>query len=738
MENSREKTLIKREFIVIFLIVSTIFMALALATYSPRDPALTSHPLTPSRNLMGPVGASLADLLVSVFGYVSWMLPIVLLATVFTMFRKFRSIIPSSLHLWTGTLLFIIGSSTILALAYTGNAMHPGGLLGLYSKKFLEKWIGPGGTLLFAVSCMIFGVFVGTSLEFQHVTALTRRNRGGEVQQDDVADTKPVKTEQAETKGKGAPEAASELPRIQDPKWTRKSKAKDRDQDNDFIVTHDLAATFKLPSLDLLDDPPSMELEMDEGLFYENARTLEQKLMDFGVKGKVVEICPGPVVTMYEFSPAPGVKINKVTSLQDDIALALKSHSVRIVAPIPGKSVIGIELANQKRHTVYLKEILDSDTFRQKRWRLPLGLGKDVIGEPVVTDLARMPHLLIAGATGTGKSVGLNSMICSLLFSQAPNDLRLLMIDPKRIELSLYDGIPHLLHPVVSDPKEATTALKWAVQEMERRYGLLESTGSRNIENYNKKLEDSMKEEGSGGTSGHAPEGDGNEQHPTRPLPYLVIIIDELADLMMVSSKEVEAAIARLAQMARAAGIHLIIATQRPSVDVLTGLIKANFPARISFKVSSKVDSRTILDTMGAERLLGMGDMLFLPPGSAAPDRIHGAFCSETEIKKLTDFWRSQGSPDYDLTVTEATEGDEEGGDGHAAKKDGFSDELYDQAIDIVTQSGQASISMVQRRLRVGYNRAARMIEQMERDGIVSPADSMGRRQVLVRGYSEQ
>ncbi len=407
-------------------------------------------------------------------------------------------------------------------------------------------------------------------------------------------------------------------------------------------------------------------------------------------------------------SPAPGVKINKVASLADDLALALKTRSVRIVAPIPGKAVIGIELANPRRQTVYLRQILSADVFQKGKGELLLALGQDIVGQPVVTDLARMPHLLIAGATGTGKSVGLNSMICSLLYRLGPDKLRLLMIDPKRIELSLYDGIPHLIHPVVSEPKEATRALRWAVMEMERRYQLLEEAHARNVSGYNKQAEE--------------------------PLPYLVVIIDELADLMMVSSKEVEASIARLAQMARAAGMHIIIATQRPSVDVLTGLIKANFPARISFKVSSKVDSRTILDTMGAERLLGNGDMLFLPPGTSNLERIHGAYVSEAEIMKVVEFLRAQGEPDYDLSVVEPgpEEASEEGGG-----SGDFYDEKYDEAVEIVTSTGQASISGLQRRLRVGYNRAARMIEQMERDGIVTPTDTMGRRQVIARSYED-
>jgi S-DNA-T family DNA segregation ATPase FtsK/SpoIIIE len=448
-----------------------------------------------------------------------------------------------------------------------------------------------------------------------------------------------------------------------------------------------------------------------------NARRVEKKLGDFGVDGEVVEILPGPVVTMYEFKPAPGIKISKVAGLSDDLALVLRAPSVRIIAPIPGKAAIGIEIANNQRAPVGLREVLSSQAFQETNHKLAIGLGTDIAGAPFVTDLARMPHLLVAGATGTGKSVSLNAMINSFLFKVSPDLVRFVMIDPKRIELSIYKDIPHLLHPVVTEPKEATRALRWAVQEMERRYMLLSDRGVRNIEAYNRKV---IKENKSGKKQ------DNPEQEKT--LPYIILVIDELADLMMVSSRDVEEAITRLAQMARAAGIHLIIATQRPSVDVLTGIIKANFPARISFQVSSKVDSRTILDTIGAENLLGEGDMLFLPPGVARLSRIHGAYISEEEVKRVTDFLRDQMKPDYDSTIMEEVAKDDT-----VEEDDIEMDEKYDRAVEVVLQTGMASISMLQRKLRVGYNRAARMIEVMERQGIVGPSDGVKQREVYGR-----
>jgi S-DNA-T family DNA segregation ATPase FtsK/SpoIIIE len=476
-------------------------------------------------------------------------------------------------------------------------------------------------------------------------------------------------------------------------------------------------AKYRLPTLDLLQEPVDQRAPDQAESLKHNSRLLEKKLADFGVQGQVVEVAPGPVVTMYEFQPAPGVKISKVAGLSDDLAMNLRASSIRIVAPIPGKAVIGIEIPNNLRETVYLRELLASPAYQQATSPLTIALGKDILGMPVVNTLTRMPHLLIAGATGAGKSVFINTLVLSILYKASPEEVRLLLVDPKRIELSTYNDIPHLLYPIITNPQEATAGLRWAVAEMERRYELLARLGVRNIKSFNQRL----------ARQGPPPPLTPDEP-PLEPLPYVVIIIDELADLMMVSSKEVEALITRLAQMARAAGIHLVLATQRPSVDVITGLIKANFPARISFKVTSRVDSRTILDQQGAEHLLGLGDMLFSQPGVSGLSRLHGAFVSDIEIDQVVKFVKEQAQPQYDESVVQAT-ADENGDNGF----DDEEDERYLDAVALVKETGQASISYVQRRLRVGYNRAARMIEQMEREGIVGPSDGSKPRQVLIR-----
>lgn len=461
---------------------------------------------------------------------------------------------------------------------------------------------------------------------------------------------------------------------------------------------------YRLPPLSLLDRLRNRARSLDKEYYFKVSHQLEEKLTDFNVVGKVTGISPGPVITTYEFAPAPGVKINRIVALAEDLALGLKVESVRIAGSLPGKGAIGVEIPNPQRQMVPIIDILSHENFQQATSHLSMGLGMDVVGNPVVADLAKMPHLLIAGATGSGKSVAINTIICSILYNATPQEVRLLLVDPKRIELSGYEAIPHLLHPVVVDPKMASRALQWAVREMERRYQLMEESRVKSLAGYNQDAEEK--------------------------LPLIVIIIDELADLMMVSSREVEDAVARLAQMARAAGMHLILATQRPSVDVLTGLIKANFPTRMSFKVSSKVDSRTILDGSGAEHLLGAGDMLFLPPGSSKLQRIHGAYISEKEVERVVSFLKTQGAVNYDTSVLEIAEEPENGKNG---EEDGTQDEHYDRAVSLVNEMGQASISMVQRRLRVGYNRAARMIETMEKEGIVGPADGAKPREVLGR-----
>ena len=510
---------------------------------------------------------------------------------------------------------------------------------------------------------------------------------------------------------------------------------------------------YTLPSPNFLDSSDGQHTKIDRGILEANSLVLQKKLADFDVEGKVVAVRPGPVITMFEFDPAPGVKVRRIVTLADDLSMALRAVSVRILAPIPGESVVGIEIPNSRREQVLLKEVIDADAFQNAESKVTLALGKDISGSPFIADLSRMPHLLVAGATGTGKSISINAMILSILYKATPQDVQFIMIDPKMLELTVYENLPHLLVPVVTDPKKAAAALFWAMEEMDRRYRLMRDRGARSIDSYNRLIEkemsdkhkvidlkepeefqDESKEEsqeklGAENEMG----GDLGEENPLvhERLPRIVIIVDELADLMMSVGRDIEEYITRLAQKARAAGIHLILATQRPSVDVITGLIKANFPARISFQVTTRVDSRTILDSIGAERLLGDGDMLYLPPGTARVVRVHGAYVSDQDIHKVVEFIKKQAKPRYRPEVFAAKKEIE------AGEMDEDDDEMYESAVQLVTDSQQASISMVQRRLRVGYNRAARMIEQMEREGIVGPAEGGKSREVYARKVNE-
>jgi S-DNA-T family DNA segregation ATPase FtsK/SpoIIIE len=613
------------------------------------------------------------------------------------------------------------------------------------------------------------------------------------------------------------PSALARTPLIVEPKAPPKPTTVAKKKDAEQFQFVGGRTSFSLPPLDVLEIEKKERSALDKEAFLTTAEKLRAKLADFGISGEVVEIRPGPVVTMYEFLPGPGIKVSKIAALQDDLAMAMEAMRVRIVAPIPGKGVVGIEVPNRDRETVYLKEIAEQDVFQKSASKLTMCVGKDIEGMPYVFDLAKAPHLLIAGTTGSGKSVAVNSMIMSILLKSTPEEVRFIMVDPKMLELSVYEGIPHLLLPVVTDPKKAALALRWAVEEMERRYQLLSEAGVRNIAGFNKLVEtqaaeqgsakpaeeparkaapkkpkkvlvvdvatpeDAVIEESASASSGpgvavprddledprealpsqpeEAPasaeaageeddemsdaieaalEGAGesgkDEKKEWKKLPYIVVIIDELADLMMVASREVETYVARLAQMARAAGIHLMVATQRPSTDVVTGIIKANFPTRISFMLRSKPDSMTILGTVGAEALLGMGDMLIMPPTSAHLQRVHGAFVSENEIKGAVDHLKAQGKPVYDESILKPRDEEGEGGGG---EEDELSDELYDQALATVSEMRAVSISMLQRKMRIGYNRAARMIERMERDGVVGPADGAKPREVLIRGVGE-
>ena len=518
---------------------------------------------------------------------------------------------------------------------------------------------------------------------------------------------------------------------------------------------------FRLPSTSMLTYQPPKGETLDKVALYEMAERLEQAFSNYGVKGKVKEIHMGPVVTMYEFAPAPGTRTGKIARLEDDLAMALEAQAVRIVAPIPGKAVVGVEVPNRLRETVYLKEILEDSSFTQSGSKLQVCLGKDIKGTPVSVSLAKMPHLLVAGTTGSGKSVAVNSMITSILYNASPEEVRFIMVDPKMLELSIYEGIPHLLLPVVTDPSKANLALRWAVEEMQRRYELLAKTGVRDLAGFNLKVEQHLAKKklamataaagagepaqvfDTGGVIDHelsetlsdrqaaAQAKASQADHLAVKLPYIVIVIDEFADLMMVAPKDVETSVARIAQKARAAGLHLILATQRPSVDVITGLIKANFPSRIALQVASRIDSRTILDQPGAETLLGNGDMLFSDRGSKLR-RIHGAFLSDDEVHSVVNFLKKQAKPVYDMDILKPRD-DEEDGDGASPRASDFNDALYDQAVAIVCDTRQASVSFIQRRLQIGYNRAARMVEHMEREGIVGPANGMKPRDILAQ-----
>jgi len=566
----------------------------------------------------------------------------------------------------------------------------------------LHAGFGDVGTWLMLVAAIPIGVLCVTRVSYAAVVRITtsrltrlKRRR---------AQSAPAVRVAAELLPAVEPQAAEALalPVVVEPSRPRGRLA---EQGLAWQETFDFgrggAATFQLPPVGLLKVPPASELKRTREELQDNAETIRRKLQDFEVEGRIVQVSPGPIITSYEFEPAAGVKISQVVNLGDDLALALKSASVRIVGPIPGRGTVAIEVPNSEAATVYLREIFVSAEFAESKGKLPLALGKDVTGTPIVSDLTSMPHLLVAGATGSGKSVGLNSMICSILYKATPADVRFLLIDPKRLELSVYEGIPHLLAPVVTDAKEAAARLRWIVGKMDERYRTLQIKQVRNIEGYNKAVD------------------------PEERLPYWVVVVDELADLMMVSAGEVQTSLVRLAQIARAVGIHLIIATQRPSVDVVTGLIKANFPTRIAFQVASKVDSRTVLDGNGAEQLLGRGDMIFVPPGANKQTRVHGAWVADDEVRAVCDFLRKQGTAVYEEVVL-ATEEEV------AAGADADRDDLYWDAVHLVIGQRQASISFLQRRMRLGYPKAARFIDMMEQDRVIGPGDGAKPREVLV------
>ena len=752
-------------------LVGACFAMLSLVSYSPLDRSLNAP--SGSRdpiNLGGVVGAYLADLLLQGMGLIAYLLPVVLVLLAVRLFRRD----PGKLRLTTviGCALLLWGLALVVSLVHGVDlARDGGGVLGGFSRAFLTQLFGYAGTcvitlfLLLAAGMLLsrtsmlnwWNSFAETHRQFRSTVGGAAssvrgswRTRGERKPQANVRKerrgfTAPpiVLTEEAMEEPRG--EAPDEAPPEEPAKGRRKKgKAKPRPEPDQFVFP-ELTDGYTLPSLAFLDSPPDEKVTVDKETLEANSLVLQRKLQDFGIQGEVLAVRPGPVITVYEFRPAPGVMVRRITGVADDLAMALSAVSIRILAPIPGESVVGIEVPNARRETVFLREVLEAPVYADSDSSLTLALGKDIAGAPFAADLARMPHLLVAGATGTGKSVSLNSMILSILYKATADDVRFIMIDPKMLELTPYEGLPHLLTPVVTDPKEARAALLWAVQEMDRRYRLMRDKGARNIDNYNRIMEREPPPvedaDGAGRDGGDAPWDeeavggrlDGSEELEHGRLPRVVVLIDELADLMMSVGRDIEEYITRLAQKARAAGIHMVLATQRPSVDVITGLIKANFPARVSFQVTSRVDSRTILDSMGAEQLLGNGDLLFLPPGTARLLRLHGPFVSNEEIRKVTEFIKQQGRPQYRPEILEA--GGE--GSGESGGPDDEYDEMYDQAVAVVTETRQASISMVQRRLRVGYNRAARMIEKMERDGVVGPADGARPREVLAQKIEE-
>ena len=739
-----------REVALILLGALAIFLLSALITYTPDDPAWSHSTLTRHiSNAGGVVGAWFADVSYFLFGYIAYLIPVAVFGLGWRLFRgqKEEPVETNALHVF----LILLGVVFVISTATGISAMHfaaessilpanSGGALGTVVAKGLMRVFNPVGATLIMLALFLTGLgllglswlklmdAIGAFLvdlwlrfrEYQEDRKIAKAN----VQAREAS----IKTEKAKTSNRKAPVIAKP-----DKKPAEISISAIKEKQIPLFKDH--SPRGNLPSLNLLDAPVVAKHKMSESALEAMARQVELKLREFNIEAQVVEILPGPVITRYEIMPAPGIKSAAIVNLSKDLARSLSVQSVRVVDVIPGKSVIGIEIPNEHREIVRLVEIFQSKAYEKASSPLAMGLGKDISGNPVVADLAKMPHLLVAGTTGSGKSVAINAMILSLLFNATPDRVRMIMIDPKMLELSIYDGIPHLLTPVVTDMADASAALRWCVAEMERRYKLMSALGVRNIAGYNRKISEAIDEGEPIKDPLHKPENP-EPAEELGNLPYIVIVVDELADMMMVVGKKVEELIARLAQKARAAGIHLILATQRPSVDVLTGLIKANVPTRIAFQVSSKIDSRTVIDQMGAEQLLGHGDMLYMAAGTGLPQRVHGAFVDDPEVHRVVEDLKSRGEPDYNDSILEGDSiidiGLGAADSGAPISDDPEQDPLYDQAVQVVLETRKASISSVQRRLKIGYNRAANLIEAMERAGLVSSPGHNNQREVIV------
>ncbi|MDR5756289.1 DNA translocase FtsK 4TM domain-containing protein [Caballeronia sp. LZ035] len=731
-----------------------LFLVMALLSYSRRDPSWT-HAISVERiaNWAGRVGAYTSDILLLVFGLSSYWLIVLLARRIIANYRRITQppVVEEDApkdRTWLAEafafVLVLLASDGIEALRMWSLKVQlpraPGGVIGDIVARHVSHALGFTGATLF----LLIALAIGLSLYFRFswlsvcekvgdgiLNAIT----GAQLRREAGRDRKLGEAAAVKREGKvvrSREKSEDHEPVMIVPAVPTPARSERAEKEKQVPLFKDLPGDSTLPPLALLDPPPKNQETIAADTLEYTSRLIEKKLKDFGVEVSVVAAYPGPVVTRYEIEPATGVKGSQIVGLAKDLARSLSLVSIRVVETIPGKNYMALELPNQRRQTVKLSEILGSEVYANGASPLTMGLGKDIGGNPVCADLAKMPHLLVAGTTGSGKSVGINAMILSLLYKASAEQVRLILIDPKMLEMSVYEGIPHLLCPVVTDMRQAGHALNWAVAEMERRYKLMSKMGVRNLASFNSKIEDAKKrDEKIPNPFSLTPD----EPEPLTRLPNIVVVIDELADLMMVVGKKVEELIARIAQKARAAGIHLILATQRPSVDVITGLIKANVPTRMAFQVSSKIDSRTILDQQGAESLLGMGDMLYLPPGSGMPVRVHGAFVSDEEVHRVVDKLKEQGEPNYIEGLLEgglAGEGDEgSAGANGTGGADDESDPLYDQAVEVVIKNRRASISLVQRHLRIGYNRAARLLEQMENSGLVSAMSSNGNREIL-------